>query len=519
MKKLVRLLVVLFLLILPIDITGSAAPADTTITVTTTVDELDLIGSGTGCSLREAINSANIGSDVGGCVRSGSGPFSIYVPEGYYTLNIGSGDRRNEDAAAIGDLDITTAMSIYGDGIAITIIDGNYTDRVFDIRAGNTASVSISDMSIYNGDPGAENGGAIRNNANLTLARVRLDHNHSDNDGGAIHHQSAPGAGALLTLQDSWIMSNTADEFGGGIINDESSEMAIENTIISFNVGDNDENGSGGCGGMYNLSELDVTLDFVHMSNNFARFGSGGGFCSANAVTGDSVIIRDSEFSLNDSKTAAGNILHDSDGVFEMIRSEVYGGSATIGAGMIVNGDTVIENVTFAGNVASTQGGAIFAGSGGTLELLHVTIVDNIAPTGAGISSAGDVDIKGILLARNKTPGGLAANCSGGAHGFITSLGYNLSDVNACTFVQIGDLINIDPLLGEFGSHGSHNTTYAYALLPGSPAIDAADPMLGPIEDQRGSWRPVDGDGDGIAVRDIGAFEWHWDLMLPLIMH
>jgi hypothetical protein len=49
-----------------------------------------------------------------------------------------------------------------------------------------------------------------------------------------------------------------------------------------------------------------------------------------------------------------------------------------------------------------------------------------------------------------------------------------------------------------------------YRLLPGSPAIDAADPMpnVTLVDDFDGLSRPVDGDGDGIAERDMGAFEY-----------
>ncbi|MCI0394415.1 MAG: hypothetical protein L0332_35025 [Chloroflexi bacterium] len=43
--------------------------------------------------------------------------------------------------------------------------------------------------------------------------------------------------------------------------------------------------------------------------------------------------------------------------------------------------------------------------------------------------------------------------------------------------------------------------------MPGSPAIDIGDPDTCPITDQRGEHRPADGDGDGHAICDIGAFE------------
>ena len=41
-----------------------------------------------------------------------------------------------------------------------------------------------------------------------------------------------------------------------------------------------------------------------------------------------------------------------------------------------------------------------------------------------------------------------------------------------------------------------------------SPGIDAGDNYFCPAEDHLGNPRPVDGDGDGNGICDIGAFEW-----------
>ena len=77
-----------------------------------------------------------------------------------------------------------------------------------------------------------------------------------------------------------------------------------------------------------------------------------------------------------------------------------------------------------------------------------------------------------------------------------------------------------NPLLSVLDYNGG--STKTHALLSGSPAIDAGSNDYCPPIDQRGAFRPFDGNGDGNRVCDIGAYEYGsyqlFIAFLPLIL-
>jgi hypothetical protein len=117
------------------------------------------------------------------------------------------------------------------------------------------------------------------------------------------------------------------------------------------------------------------------------------------------------------------------------------------------------------------------------------------------------VTLHNTILAGNTTSW-IGPDCTGA----ISSTGYSLvGDTADCTFTPtVGDLVDVNPrLFPLLGSPGYH------PLLPGSPAIDAGNPAgctdhLGnPLTaDQRGTPRPLDGNGDGSAICDMGSYEF-----------
>jgi predicted outer membrane repeat protein len=158
--------------------------------------------------------------------------------------------------------------------------------------------------------------------------------------------------------------------------------------------------------------------------------------------------------------------------------------SGTLGGGAVLDGGTAstvrLTNCTLSGNSATAtgaSGGGIRVGAG-ELETLRNTIVaNNTASSNPDISGA--VNDKGSTnnLIRNGT----------GVTGITDGVNGN----------QIGTAaVPREPLLAALGSYGG--VTQTFALLPGSPAINAGS-LSSPGTDQRGVSR--------VGAPDIGAFE------------
>jgi CSLREA domain-containing protein len=249
----------------------------TTINVNTNVDELINDGN---CSLREAIISANTDSPVDAC-PAGHGVDLISLPAGTYTLTIPG---RTENAAATGDLNVTSNMYINGAGADQTVIDGNQLDRIFEFIG--PAVISVSGLTIQNGNPGMAGdfqiyyGGGISivGNTTLKLSSVNIRGNQAYKGGGIMNN------GGLVHIEDSSIIDNTA-VYAGGIANQ--GVLDLIRTSVDRNHTDLDGGGI--------VSTSIVTLEDCTVNGNSSGKNGGGLYISnGEATISNSSIIANS---------------------------------------------------------------------------------------------------------------------------------------------------------------------------------------------------------------------------------
>jgi virginiamycin B lyase len=359
-------------------------------------------------------------------------------------------------------------------------------------------------------------------------------------NGGGLFNQG------VLTLTNSTVSGNTASctnsgsgqcgADGGGLFNDFVSTLTLTNSTVSGNTATCTTSGSGSCfvggGGLFSDHDVTLTLTASTVSGNTATCtNSASGSCSA---LGGGLTNNEGTLTLTAS-TVSGNTVS--------CTASGSGHCGTEGGGLWLEGTLTLTNSTVSGNTASCSGTGCGASAGGlllpfdTLTLTNSTVSGNTAScsgTGCGAAGGGLTNRSDATLTlRNSTVSGNTVSCSGAScgaaggglinvsgtvtlqntivakqlagpdcAGTITSNGFNLDSDNTCQLTQPSDKPNVsNPLLGPLADNGGPTETHA--LLPDSPAIDAASPDCPPpATDQRGVTRP-----QGTAC-DIGAYEF-----------
>ena len=182
----------------------------------------------------------------------------------------------------------------------------------------------------------------------------------------------------------------------------------------------------------------------------------------------------------------------------------VTGNSAEGEGGAIYNAPgaaLMVVNSTISGNQSLLAGGGIYD-AGASTVVSFVTMVDNEAPTGAGLAGPGEgLQFSNSIVLGNPS-NDVAFDCSLSAG---SSAGFNLlADGTDCPRVESDELLDPALLFSEVLAPLALNggTSETHALLAGSPAIDVGPAALCPEPfDQRGAERP------GGAACDAGSYE------------
>jgi CSLREA domain-containing protein len=204
--------------------------------------------AGLQCSLRAAVQTANALGGVHAIILGGNT---------YNLTNAGA----DEDEAVTGDLDVAATITVIGQGQVATRIDGQQSDRVFDVHDGG--KLILLQLTVRNGRVGGPFGGGVQvlEGGALELSQVTVANNSAKAGGGIAF------SGESLVIRNSTLRENVSGTTGGGLWQDGGTAL-LENVRIS---GSSAQAG-GGCllsgGGQ-------TTLRNVTLSTNRAEQGGG----------------------------------------------------------------------------------------------------------------------------------------------------------------------------------------------------------------------------------------------------
>lgn len=248
------------------------------------------------------------------------------------------------------------------------------------------------------------------------------------------------------------------------------------------------------------LGYMSPIVQNCRIRNNTASGSAGGLFDD-----GADVHILDCEFSGNSAGGSGGAIYYNNSGT-EISRCTFFNNETTppgsLGGGAVAgyghNGTTgkyvTITNCLFYANASNSWGGAI-SGNQTYPTITNCTFADNTAVHSGG-AFYGQMNSEAPRI-RNS----ICWNNSPDQLNIVTASAY--LDVSYCD------------IQGGWTGAGSHNINLNplfvggtnYRLQTGSPCIDTGSNAYAPADDLDGQARPQDGDDNGSAVADMGAYE------------
>jgi predicted outer membrane repeat protein len=271
---------------------------------------------------------------------------------------------------------ISEAVTIEGPGAGLLAIDGGNNWRLLDVA---DVPVTITALTLQNGQPAADAGGGLRSLGALSLRQVHVLSNTSSTGGGGVY-----AAGPLLVEGGLFANNYSAGGVGGGLW--AAGSAVISGTIFIGNRAGAQGGGaalSGGSqvshgrfegnqsltsngGGLYATNG--TTLTDMQFHNNVAQTDGGGVLAFGQAA------VYGSHFSNNQSNNRGGALYV---GSFLTITHSAFTGNSGGRGGAVYHGvfTGYVENSLFAGNTATLAGEHLFLNGSATVALRHVTAV------------------------------------------------------------------------------------------------------------------------------------------------
>jgi hypothetical protein len=334
-----------------------------------------------------------------------------------------------------GELAVSANVTILGPGADLLSVSANQAAKIFHVLPGT--SVSLSGLTLTGGS--AASGVGIDNEGTLTVSTCTFNSSTPASWFGGIMN------GGTLAVTDC-IFDSLSAPAGAGIDNSYGM-LTVSGSLFRGNLAVTPYIGGGA---ISNFQATATVLNSTFESNT--AYGSGG----ALANVGGTLTVSDCTFDSNSALAQGG-------GLYNYLASTL-----------------TVSNSTLSANAANT-GGALF--NEGSPLLLQNTIVAGNQSTG---STGTGPDINGAVDSTSS---------------------YNLVGIGDSSLSGISNGVNnnqigtsgspLDPHLSPLGSYGG--PTQTFALLPGSPALDAGDPAFLGTPDQRGVIR-----SGGV---NIGAFQ------------
>jgi hypothetical protein len=255
-----------------------------------------------------------------------------------------------------GQLAITDSMTIRGPGADLLSLSGNAAGRIFSIDAPSGLDVTLFGMTLTGGFASGSGGAILSVDEKLTIDSVRMTGNRVFGNGGAL---AVLGTGGSLRLWNSQILNNVAETgglgsaAGGGALLNRLIPVEIRGCTIDGNQAPNGGGIvalNGGSGNPGTLTILQSTI-----SNNRAdNFGGGINF-SNTALT----VIRDSTISMNVAGQGGGGMYVGSIGPLTIENSTIVANVAPTGAGVDYEAVNNGQALTLTSDIISGNNGTV----------------------------------------------------------------------------------------------------------------------------------------------------------------